>query len=344
MYKFKILFESDGTSRRFNLDEPCDGDEETLFHKLRAKILTMIPPDQDILLYWQDEINSRIICESEEELRIAMEECPSAATGITQLTVIPSVIRLSTPTAPPQPDAVLNIVKMPAERERRRCVCDTCGRAFKSRSHLVDHMRTHTGERPYRCELCGNTYRHRTSLKGHMNSHTGQFAELKHSSLENCVVDNIEKTIPTQSAGAKPHKCAFPGCTYESAWSSYMAEHMRQMHGTRSAESEERELRRKLSVAEGKKGKKKGRKPVTPKAEDAGLPVSEGGVTQDEPASPSRALRSGKKIQPGRKKRQRKQAPQKAQEEEEQEDQETAEINPDQFEDAKLMETNGTVS
>ncbi|XP_055342693.1 zinc finger protein 853-like isoform X6 [Paramacrobiotus metropolitanus] len=316
MYKFKILFESDGTSRRFNLDEPCDGDEETLFHKLRAKILTMIPPDQDILLYWQDEINSRIICESEEELRIAMEECPSAATGITQLTVIPSVIRLSTPTAPPQPDAVLNIVKMPAERERRRCVCDTCGRAFKSRSHLVDHMRTHTGERPYRCELCGNTYRHRTSLKGHMNSHTG----------------------------AKPHKCAFPGCTYESAWSSYMAEHMRQMHGTRSAESEERELRRKLSVAEGKKGKKKGRKPVTPKAEDAGLPVSEGGVTQDEPASPSRALRSGKKIQPGRKKRQRKQAPQKAQEEEEQEDQETAEINPDQFEDAKLMETNGTVS
>uniref|UniRef100_A0A3P9A5J7 C2H2-type domain-containing protein n=1 Tax=Esox lucius TaxID=8010 RepID=A0A3P9A5J7_ESOLU len=57
------------------------------------------------------------------------------------------------------------------EAETAGHACALCGRSFPLLSSLSQHMRRHTGEKPYKCPYCDHRVAQKGSLKAHIRSH-----------------------------------------------------------------------------------------------------------------------------------------------------------------------------
>ena len=53
----------------------------------------------------------------------------------------------------------------------RQFPCRFCAKRFKRKDHMIEHERTHTGERPYICVFCGKGFAKKTNLNTHNRSH-----------------------------------------------------------------------------------------------------------------------------------------------------------------------------
>ncbi|KAM7390020.1 hypothetical protein PAMA_008270 [Pampus argenteus] len=55
--------------------------------------------------------------------------------------------------------------------DKRKKICNVCGKRFWSLQDLTRHMRSHTGERPYQCQTCERTFTLKHSLVRHQRIH-----------------------------------------------------------------------------------------------------------------------------------------------------------------------------
>ena len=139
---------------------------------------TNLPTASSLLSACKEEVNDRVKKEEDEPTDLTIKcdpevtstsiECPrqQSENNVDMTELPPSIPRM-------EPSLMREIVKKGVlPNIRKNDTCQFCGKVFKNTSNLTVHIRSHTGEKPYRCDKCEYSCAQSSKLTRHMKIHT----------------------------------------------------------------------------------------------------------------------------------------------------------------------------